>query len=104
MFCPMSFSPSGTEEKEQVQGFMLVKESGYCGERGELLSKDAADAETCSYLAQGAGAQAFLLGVWFRRGYCYAGEMSVDTAQYNEWQENRVSPPCPSEWVNSMIY
>jgi len=106
MFCPMSFSPSGMVEKEQVQGFMLVRESGYCGERGELLSKDASDAETCSFLAQGIGAQAFLLGVWFRRGYCYSSPMAVDEAQFNSWDANRIEPECsaPDGWTNSKLF
>jgi len=106
MFCPMSFSPSATEEKEQVQGFMLVKESGYCGERGQLLSKDVQDAESCSYLAQGAGAQAFLLGAWFRRGYCYTSPMAVDEAQFTAWDEARIDPQCsaPDGWTNSKLF
>jgi len=106
MFCPMSFSPSATEEKEQVQGFMLVKESGYCGERGQLLSKDVQDAESCSYLAQGAGAQAFLLGAWFRRGYCYTSPMAVDEAQFTAWDEARIDPQCsaPDGWTTSKLF
>ena len=104
LFCPMAMSPQLLTTKETTGGFMHVKDGGYCGERGSLLSTEVNDAEGCAFLAQGAGAQSFLLGIWFRRGYCYAGEMGVDTAQYNEWQENRVNPPCPSEWVNSMIY
>jgi len=106
MFCPMSFSPSATEEKEQVQGFMLVKESGYCGERGQLLSKDVQDAEGCSYLAQGAGAQAFLLGAWFRRGYCYTSPMAVDEAQFQAWDAARIDPQCsaPDGWTTSKLF
>jgi len=106
MFCPMSFSPSGMETKEETQGFMLVKESGYCGERGELLSKDAADAATCSYLAQGAGAQAFLLGAWFRRGYCYTSPMAVDRDQFDTWEANRIEPECtaPDGWTTSKLF
>jgi len=106
MFCPMSFSPSGMAEKEQVQGFMLVKESGYCGERGALLSKDVQDSETCSYLAQGAGAQAFLLGVWFRRGYCYSSPMAVDEAQFSAWDAARIEPECSAAdgWTNSKLF
>jgi len=106
MFCPMSFSPTGMVEKEQTQGFMLVKESGYCGERGALLSKDVADAATCSYLAQGAGAQAFLLGAWFRRGYCYSSPMAVDQAQFEAWDANRIEPACSAAdgWTTSKLF
>jgi len=106
MFCPMSFSPGATHEKEEVQGFMLVKENGYCGERGELLSKDASDEETCSYLARGMEAQSFLLGVWFRRGYCYTSPTLVDAAQFTAWEANRVDPACSAAdgWTTSKLF
>jgi len=106
MFCPMSFSPTGMVAEEQTQGFMLVKESGYCGERGALLSKDVADAATCSYLAQGAGAQAFLLGAWFRRGYCYSSPMTVDEEQFTAWDANRIEPACSAAdgWTTSKLF
>lgn len=106
MFCPMSFSPTAMVEKEEVQGFMLVKENGYCGERGDLLSKDASDEETCSYLARGAGAQSFLLGVWFRRGYCYTSPTPVDAAQFTAWEANRVQPECSAVegWTTSKLF
>merc|ERR1719230_1792870 len=104
LFCPMSMSPQLLDVKEEAGGFMHVKDGGYCGDRGELLSTEVNDAEGCAFLAQGAGAQSFLLGIWFRRGYCYAGEMEVSEAQYQEWEEARVEPACPSEWVDSMIF
>jgi hypothetical protein len=105
LFCPMAMSPQLLTTKETSGGFMHVKDGGYCGGRGTLLSTEVNDAEGCAFLAQGAGAQSFLLGIWFRRGYCYAGEMSVDSAQYTEWNENRVNPACPGDgWTNSMIY
>jgi hypothetical protein len=106
MFCPMSFSPSAMVEEEQTQGFMLVKESGYCGERGALLSKDVQDAASCSYLAQGAGAHAFLLGAWFRRGYCYTSPMVVDEAQFQAWDASRIEPECdaPDGWTTSKLF
>merc|ERR1719460_279195 len=104
LFCPMAMSPQLMDVKEEAGGFMHVKDGGYCGERGELLSTEVNDAEGCAFLAQGAGAQSFLLGIWFRRGYCYAGVMEVSEAQYEEWEAARVSPACPSEWVNSMIF
>jgi hypothetical protein len=104
LFCPAAMSPELMEQKETVGGFMHVRDGGYCGGRGALLSTEVPDAEGCAFLAQGAGAQSFLLGTWFRRGYCYAGEMTVDSAQYTAWQGARVAPECPSEWVNSMIF
>jgi hypothetical protein len=104
LFCPAAMSPSLVDTKEQSAGYMHVKDGGYCGGRGNLLSTEVNDAEGCAFLVQGAGATSFLLGTWFRRGYCYAGTMSVDSAQYQEWESARVSPACPEEWTNSMIF
>ena len=104
LFCPMAMSPQLMNTKETAGGFMHVRDGGYCGERGELLSTEIADAAACAALAQGAGAQSFLLGIWFRRGYCYAGVMTVDTSQYEAWEGDRVAPACPTDWVNSMIF
>jgi len=104
LFCPMAMSPELLTTKETAGGYMHVRDGGYCGERGELLSTEVSGADACAALAQGAGAQSFLLGIWFRRGYCYAGVMTVDTAQYEAWEGERVDPACPTEWVNSMIF
>jgi len=105
LFCPMSLSPQLVNTKEVAGGFMHVRDGGYCGERGALLSTEINDAAGCSALAQGAGAQSFLLGIWFRRGYCYAGVMTVDTPQYEAWEGERVEPGCPGDgWTNSMIF
>jgi len=112
LFCPMSMSPSLMNVKEEAGGFMHVKDGGYCGERGAILSTEVNDAEGCAFLAQGAGAQTFLLGIWFRRGYCYAGVMEVDHDQYEEWEQARVNPECPTGdqgngangFTNSMIF
>jgi len=104
LFCPMAMSLQLMDTKESSGGFMHVRDGGYCGARGALLSTEVNDAEGCAFLANGAGAQSFLLGTWFRRGYCYTGEMTVDTAQYESWQGSRVSPACPDGWTNSMIF
>ena len=70
-----------------------------------FLSTEVGDAAACAALAEGAGAQSFLLGIWFRRGYCYAGVMTVDTPQYEAWEGERVEPGCPGDgWTNSMIF
>lgn len=106
MFCPMSLSPTATVEQEQMQGYMMVKESGYCGDRGQLLSKDVQDAAGCAYLAQGAGSSAFLLGTWFRRGYCYTSPLAVDADTYRGWESDRVTPACSAVdgWTQSQLY
>ena len=64
-FCSMTASATGMAQEEAIHGFMLVREGGFCDGRGELLSTDADDAETCAYFAKGSGATAFLLGSWF---------------------------------------
>jgi uncharacterized protein YegL len=104
LFCPAAMSPSLLTVKETSGGFMHVKDGGYCGGRGALLSTEVNDAEHCAFLVQGAGAQSFLLGTWFRRGYCYAGEMTVDTAQYGTWSGARENPECPDGWTESLIF
>jgi len=104
LFCPASMSPSLLTVKESNGGFMHVKDGGYCGGRGSLLSTEVNDAEGCAFLAQGAAAQSFLLGSWFRRGYCYAGTMQVDSAQYTAWTGAREEPECDGGWISSMIY
>merc|ERR1719453_2852798 len=104
LFCPMSMSPQLLDVKEEAGGFMHVKDGGYCGERGALLSTEVNDAEGCAFLAQGAGAQSFLLGIWFRRGYCYAGVMEVTSEQYTEWSSARANPSCPDGWTQSLIF
>ena len=104
LFCPASMSPSLLVVKESNGGFMHVKDGGYCGGRGSLLSTEVNDAEGCAFLAQGANAQSFLLGTWFRRGYCYAGEMQVDSAQYTSWTGARENPDCDGGWTSSLIY
>lgn len=107
MFCPAAYSPQLATTKESSGGFMHLKDGGYCGARGSLLSTQVKDAEACAFLAQGANKQAFLLGTWFRRGFCYAGELTFDAAQYTEWEGARADPACPGEggaWTDSMIY
>lgn len=102
----MSMSSTAKHTEEVTLGFMHVKEGGYCGDRGALLSKNVGDDAECAALAQGSGSQAFLLGTWFRRGYCYASSLTVDAMLYEEWEEERVNPECHTEngWTNSMIY
>jgi len=96
LFCPMAISPSLMASQETAGGFMRVKHAGICGERGELLATEVADAAACAALAQASGAQSFILGIWFRRGYCYGGTIQVDSTQFESWQGDRVNPVCPA--------
>ena len=105
LFCPLAISPSLMSTQETAGGFMRVKRTGICGERGDLLSTEVGDAAACAALAQSAGAQSFILGIWFRRGYCYTGTEQVDEAQYEAWAGDRVAPVCPTgDWTHSDIF
>jgi len=107
MFCPLSFSPSLMSVRESNGGFMHVKDQGYCGDlptSDHLLSDSVNGADACAALAQGAGAQSFILGSYFRQGYCYGGTMLVNQEQWDAWVADRVSPTCPEGWTESQIY
>jgi len=105
-FCPLSYSPSTAYHEETTYGYAHVKDSGWCGEKmnSNILSKEVDNAEQCAALAGGAGKQSFMLGAFFRRGWCIGGTMTVDEAQYNEWQNNKVDPKCTDGWKSSMLY
>lgn len=96
LFCPLAMSPSLTTVKETRGEFLHVLDNGYCGPRAQLLSEDASSADACAALAHGAGAPGFLLGLWLRRGYCYASGYILPDGLYREWEENKVSPSCPA--------
>lgn len=105
LFCPAAYSSQLATTKEQMGGFMHLKDGGFCGEKGDLLSQDAHDAESCAFLANGAGAHSFLLGIWFRKGFCYTGRLEFDLSQYQDWESERANPECPSgDWTVSEIY
>jgi len=110
LFCPAAMSPELLAVKEQSGGFMHVKDGGYCGGRGDLLSRSVSGADACAALALGNGHQSFILGTWFRRGYCYAGTMTAEevSAQYAGWQADRAAPTCSAgsntAFTNSMIF
>jgi len=96
LFCPMAISPSLMQSQETAGGFMRVKHAGLCGDKGDLLSTEVANPAACAALAQGAGAQSFVLGIWFRRGYCYQGTLQVDSETYSGFQQDRIAPVCPT--------
>merc|ERR1719301_94706 len=70
-FCPEAISPSSTMEEEQSSGYLLIRENGSCGARGQLLGKTVLGAEDCAALAEGAGVSAFSLGTKYARGRCW---------------------------------
>merc|ERR1719378_387600 len=104
-FCPEAFSPSSTFEEEESVGYMLIRENGSCGERGQLLSSDVLGAEDCAALAEGAGVTAFSLGIKYARGRCYAETLQVTEDMIANIEKNRASPPCPAgDWKDDALY
>jgi hypothetical protein len=105
-FCPQAYSPQNAYQQEIVYGYIHVKDSGWCGtfDRYSPLSTTVDNAEQCAALATGAGKTSFVLGAFFRRGWCYGGSMEVSQEQYVEWQNNKVNPTCADGWKSSMLY
>lgn len=95
-FCPRAYSPTDARYEEDNFGYALIKKGGFCGEQPDenLLTDAVGDAEGCASLAQGAGAQSFILGIGFARGKCYKGSIPVDQALWDKWEGERVSPEC----------
>jgi len=109
-FCPLAYSPTTADYEIDVYGFQHVKDSGWCGEKLDenILSKSADGAEQCAALAQGAGKQSFMLGAFFRRGWCIGGSMEVSADQYKEWEspEGKANPGCNEGegWHSSTLF
>jgi len=105
-FCPMAFSASVSEYEEKTFGYAHIKDSAWCGVKDDknILSKNVQDVAACAALAVGAQKQSFLLGAFFRRGWCIGGTMAVDSKQYKTWQKNKEDPACPDGWKSSMLF
>lgn len=110
-FCPKAVSEKAISYGEKLQGFSHVKDGGWCGKTGAVLSKLVVLSKTitsnvaCAALASGAGSPTFIMGSQFRRGWCIAGEMDVSQEQYAEWQATKADPQCPGDgWHSSMLY
>jgi len=109
-FCPLSISPGAEEWETSVYGYQHVKDAAYCGQRKRknILSKTVDGAEQCAALASGAGAQSFLLGNRFMRGWCIAGTIEVSPEQFKEWltPDGKVHPACAEGegWKSTLLY
>jgi len=109
-FCPMAYSMQSADYEIQVYGYQHVKDSGWCGEKSDenILTKNADGADQCAALAVGAGKQSFLLGAFFRRGWCIGGTMEVSADQYKEWSTaaGKKNPSCTvgDGWKSSMLF
>jgi hypothetical protein len=107
-FCPMAHSPSELEWEEESYGYAHVKDGGYCGDmsKDNLLSEDVDNVEQCAALTSGANGQSFIFGVSWARGKCYMGTMTVDMAQFEDWEAHKVDPSCGEGdgWKSSTLY
>jgi len=109
-FCPLAYSPGAAEYDADHFGYQHVKDSGWCGEKRHenILSKNVENAEQCAALAVGADKQSFMLGAFFRRGWCIGGTMEVTEDQYKEWETKagKVNPACTEAggWSSSMLF
>merc|ERR550514_1198045 len=104
-FCPEALSPSSTMQEEATTGYMLIRENGSCGTRGQLLGQDVAGAADCAALAEGAGVTAFSLGIKYARGRCFAETLQVTTAMIADFNKARDNPPCSAgEWKEDGLY
>jgi len=104
-FCPEAMSPSAMQVEEIEMGYMLVRENGSCGPRGEMLSRDVTGVADCAALAQGAGVTAFSLGIRYARGRCYAEGLKVTKEMVDGFKKNRASPACTEgDWKKDALY
>merc|ERR1719316_1719662 len=111
-FCPEAMSPSAMMVEEKEQGYLLVRERGYCGHAGWHLSSKVSGAAECAAMsaeakkADGKPVQAFTLGVRWAKGQCWAETLEVTKEKFDEIVANRANPPCPvnEAWVNNALY
>merc|ERR1719310_2658300 len=111
-FCPEAMSPSAMMAEEKEQGFLLVREKGYCGHKGWHLSSHVSGAAECAALASaakkadGKPVQAFSIGVRWAKGQCWAETLEVDKTKFDAILADRSSPPCSETegWVNNWLY
>jgi len=104
-FCPEAISPSSLVVEEKSQGFLLIRENGLCGERGALLSDQAASAQDCAALATTAKLSAFSFGTRYAKGKCYGQKLAVTADMIKGFLENRAMPACPGgEWIDDGLY
>jgi hypothetical protein len=111
-FCPEAMSPSAMTMEEKEQGYLLVREKGYCGHKGWHLSSTVGGAAECAAMASqakkadGKPVQAFSIGVRYAKGQCWAETLEVDKDKFDAIVADRASPPCSETegWVNNALY
>jgi len=95
-FCPNAYSPAVGKWEENSYGYAHIKNFGYCGGRGKLLSRNA-NTEECAALAVKDGAAAFIKGIWWRHNWCWASDMAyadVKSHYEEKWKDDRHWPLC----------
>jgi hypothetical protein len=107
-FCPDAISPSQQAQKETVDNYLMIHESGYpsdsCGAwvwqgRGNTL-------DDCMVKALDRNMLAFAFGKGeYMSGGCYSEAISVDDAMWASALADRASPACPGGgWVDNPYF
>jgi len=97
-FCPEAISPSAMIAEEQAQGYLLVRQNGFCGNRFRWLGRHNRDVDQCAEKARQVGMPGFVVGIRWARGYCWASNMAVTKQEFKAIQENRIEPACATGW------
>jgi len=108
-FCPDAYSPSLATQKEDLGGFLMVKEHGEptdeCVGAWGPSSKQAS-AQGCAEATKAAGLRAFVYsGAAPTAGDCRALRMDLKPGYWEALQANRVNPECPGGgWQSNPTY
>jgi len=95
-FCPDAMSPSLVLADSKSEGYILVREKGYCGGLGRTLSENTRDPQKCYELAQAASATGFSMGRRYRKGRCCVETHAFSADEYTAWQTGPENPACAS--------
>lgn len=93
-FCPASVSPSLQRQADEARGYQLVASHSKCGADGELVGT-AESPDTCAEMVKDLNILAFRYGVGYQQGKCIAVDLEVTDAVYQQWEDEKVDPPCP---------
>jgi hypothetical protein len=107
-FCSKSMSPSAQLQKEEESQFMLIHEDGYpddsCG-HWNWHGRGHASQEDCMMVAREMNTSAFAYGKGLEETGCYSEAIEVTMELWNQWSQDRTSPPCPQgTWIANPFY
>jgi uncharacterized protein YegL len=98
-FCPLAMSPSKQRTLEDEIQCIKIKEDG-APDRGcasmSMLPNPAGTPAVCAEMAREAGALAFMTGKAIEAGKCAILTLPMSDSLYDEWQNNRRNPQCPT--------